>query len=214
MSQIVHTGLSVVFSLSLELTSPLLPSTLNQPTQEPTWDEAHLGLPTYEPTLDSTEESTSEVSEEATEETGLPTLEPTVGGTEEITSEVSEEATEETTNVASQDASEETTSKDSEQSTKDGLVTQDDLDFENDFSISTSYAHGSTVGTNVDFNRDGFGGSDGDREGSSFFVGGRDISSFSAAQGARQRRRRVYRNRRRVLRRSDRSAPEDLDGDF
>ena len=187
MSQIVHTGLSVVFSLSLELTSPLLPSTLNQPTQEPTWDEAHLGLPTYEPTLDSTEESTSEVSEEATEET---------------------------TNAASQDASEETTSKDSEQSTKDGLVTQDDLDFENDFSISTSYAHGSTVGTNVDFNRDGFGGSDGDREGSSFFVGGRDISSFSAAQGARQRRRRVYRNRRRVLRRSDRSAPEDLDGDF
>ena len=154
--------------------------------------------------MGGTEESTSEVSEEATEETGLPTLEPTVGGTDESTSEVSEEATEETTNAASQDTSEETTSKPSDQSTKDGLVPPDDWDFENDFSISTSYAHGSTVGTNVDFNRDGFG----DREGSSFFVGGRDISSYSAAQGARQRRRRVYRNRRRVLRRSDRSSIE------
>ena len=46
----------------------------DQPTGEPTWDEAHLGLPTLEPTMGATEESTSAASTEVSE-----------GTTEEIT---------------------------------------------------------------------------------------------------------------------------------
>ena len=142
---------------------------IDQPTGEPTWDEAHLGLPTLEPTMDATEETTSAAS-----------------------TETSEGTTEETTNVAtgkvSNDASHESN--------------KGDIDFNPDFSVSLSYAQNSPAEIDVDINRfGGNGDGDSDQDGSSFLLGGNEISSYSAAQGARQRRRRLYRNRRRVLRR-------------
>lgn len=120
----------------------------------------------------------------ATEEsTSITSTETSTGITEEVSEELTSKATDHATNDSSRESNK-------------GIS-----DFDQDFSISASYAQNPPAGIDVDINK--FGGNEGgdsDRDGSSFLLGGTEISSYSAAQGARQRRRRLYRNRRRVLR--------------
>ena len=125
-----------------------------------------------------------------------------MGGTEESTNIASAE----TSTGITEEVSEELTSKATDHATNDSSresnkgISDFDQDF-SDFSISASYAQNPPAGIGVDANK--FGGNEGgdsDRDGSSFLLGGTEISSYSAAQGARQRRRRLYRQRRRVLR--------------
>ena len=119
-----------------------------------------------------------------------------MGATEKSTSaastEASEGTTEETTNVATDQMSYGASHESNE----------GNEDINQDFSVSLSYAQNTPTeiggdvkkfGSNVDGDRD--------RDGSSFLLGGNEASSYSAAQGARQRRRRLCRNIRRVLRR-------------
>ena len=126
-----------------------------------------------------------------------------MGGTEESTTIASAE----TSTGITEEVSEELTSKATDHATNDSSresnkgISDFDQDF-SDFSISASYAQNSPAGIGVDVNKiEGNEGGDSDRDGrSSFLLGGNEISSYSAAQGARQRRRRLYRHRRRVLR--------------
>ena len=115
-------------------------------------------------------------------------------------------ATEESTSAASTEASEataeETTNVDQVSYGASHESNEGNEDFNQDFSVSLSYAQNTPAEIGGDVNK--FGGNvdgDRDRDGSSFLLGGSEVSSYSAAQGARQRRRRLYRNRRRVLRR-------------
>ena len=119
-----------------------------------------------------------------------------MGATEESTSaastEASEATTEETTNVATDQVSYGASHESFE----------GNEDFNQDFSVSLSYAQNTPNEIGGDVNK--FNGNvdgDRDRNGSSFFLGGSEVSSYSAAQDARQRRLPLYRNKRRVLRR-------------